>query len=140
VSPATMKLAGREASTETRRRIGGQDWERVSRDLDARGSAVLEQLLSPEQCVALAELYPDDSVFRSRVIMARHGFGQGEYKYFSYPLPQNLADLRAGLYPELAPIANRWHGALGIDVRFPESTPSSVRRTDRETGFPHTVI
>ena len=95
------------------------DWGRVALDLAARGSAVLERLLSSEECRALAELYPIDSVFRSRIVMGRHGFGRGEYKYFSYPLPEVIAALRTGLYPQLAPIANRWNEAMGIDVRYP---------------------
>jgi len=95
------------------------DWGRVAQDLAARGSAVLERLLSSEECRSLAELYPIDSVFRSRIVMGRHGFGRGEYKYFGYPLPEVIAALRTGLYPQLAPIANRWNEAMGIDVRYP---------------------
>ena len=95
------------------------DWGRVSEDLDARGSAVVERLLSPDECRAVAALYSESSVFRSRIVMARHGFGRGEYQYFSYPLPDVVAELRTSLYPHLAPIANRWNSALGIDVRYP---------------------
>ena len=75
------------------------------------------------------ELYADDRHFRSHVIMARHGFGRGEYKYFAYPLPDIVADLRAALYPRLAPIANRWNDSMGIDVRYP----------DAHAGFPRAV-
>jgi len=95
------------------------DWGRVAQDLDARGSAVLAGLLRPEECRALASLYPVDSLFRSRVVMGRHGFGRGEYKYFGYPLPDVIAALRTTLYPELAPIANRWNEVMRIDVRYP---------------------
>ena len=95
------------------------DWGRVARDLDAAGSAMLEGILSREECEELAGLYPTDGIFRSRVVMARHGFGRGEYQYFSYPLPAIVAGLRTALYPRLAPIANRWNEALGIDVRYP---------------------
>jgi hypothetical protein len=95
------------------------DWRRVARDLDARGSAVLERLISPEECGELAALYQDDAVFRSRIVMGRHGFGRGEYKYFSYPLPVLIAGLRTAVYPHLAPIANRWNEAMGINVRYP---------------------
>jgi uncharacterized protein len=95
------------------------DWSRVVQDLDARGSAVLERLLSSEECRALAEMYPVDSLFRSRIVMGRHGFGRGEYKYFSYPLPDVIAALRTALYPQLAPTANRWNEAMKIDVRYP---------------------
>ncbi|MEZ0334402.1 MAG: 2OG-Fe(II) oxygenase [Gemmatimonadales bacterium] len=95
------------------------NWGRVERDLDARGSAVVEALLSTEECRALAELYEDDRLFRSRIVMSRHGFGRGEYKYFHYPLPEPIAGLRTAVYPHLAPIADRWNEAMGIDVRYP---------------------
>jgi len=95
------------------------NWGRVERDLDARGSAVVEALLSTEECRALAELYQDDRLFRSRIVMSRHGFGRGEYKYFHYPLPEAIAGLRTAVYPHLAPIADRWNEAMGIDVRYP---------------------
>lgn len=91
----------------------------VERDLDAGGCAVLMQLVSPDACRALAALYPDDRHFRSRVVMARHGFGRGEYKYFSYPLPDPIARLRPLLYARLVAIANRWNAAMGIDVHYP---------------------
>src|SRR5437868_13374722 len=94
------------------------DWSRVSRDLDAQGSAVIEHLLSPEECIDLAALYPKDDLFRSRVVMSRHGFGRGEYKYFKYPLPELIAELRTAVYPYLVEIANRWNEAMGINVRF----------------------
>nr|WP_211486993.1 2OG-Fe(II) oxygenase [Corallococcus exiguus] len=88
--------------------------------MDARGCAVLEQLLTPDECEALALLYGVDDAFRSRVVMARHGFGRGEYKYFDHPLPEVVTELRTALYPCLAPIANRWNTAMGIDVRYPD--------------------
>jgi len=97
------------------------DWESVATDLDARGCAVLDALLTPAECRALAALYDDDSRFRSRVIMARHGFGRGEYKYLSYPLPDPIATLRTALYPRLAPIANRWNARMGIATRYPDT-------------------
>jgi uncharacterized protein len=109
-------------------RIGTIDWYRVSQELDARGSAMLEGLLSPEECRSLAELYSADSIFRSRVIMAPHGFGRGEYKYFSYPLPELIAGLRTTLYPRLAPIGNRWNEAMGIDVRYPTKHEDFISR------------
>jgi len=77
------------------------DWAQVSNDLDAQGSAVIERLISPAQCEALAALYPVDGLFRSRVVMGRHGFGRGEYKYFCYPLPDQISKLRTALYPPL---------------------------------------
>jgi hypothetical protein len=109
-------------------RIQTLDWDRVSRDLDSQGSAVLERVLDSDECHALASLYPDDRVFRSRVVMARHGFGRGEYKYFDYPLPEIIAALRTALYPRLLPVANRWNTALEIDIRYPERHADFLRR------------
>jgi uncharacterized protein len=100
-------------------RVKALDWERVSKDLDAQGCAMIERLISPAECKALAELYPEDGIFRSRVVMGRHGFGRGEYKYFNYPLPDILAGLRTSIYPHLVPMANRWNTAMGIDARYP---------------------
>jgi hypothetical protein len=114
--------------TSTSQRVQSLDWDALSSALDATGSAVAERLLSAEECAALAALYANPSVFRSRVIMARHGFGQGEYQYFSYPLPRVVADLRAAFYPRLAPIANRWNEALRSDVRFPPSHEEFLAR------------
>jgi uncharacterized protein len=104
------------------------DWEKIASDLDAHGCAVTGPLLSREQCDALAALYPQASPFRSRVIMARHGFGRGEYKYFSYPLPGEIAALRTALYPPLAEIANRWNAAMKIDVGFPDTHAEFLAR------------
>lgn len=104
------------------------DWDRVSEDLDAQGRAVLERLLALEECEALAALYPDDTLFRSRVVMGRHGFGRGEYKYFSYPLPELIAGLRTALYARLAPVANRWNGAMGIDIQYPPAHADFIAR------------
>jgi uncharacterized protein len=95
------------------------EWARLASDLDTHGCAVIERILDPEECRSLASLYSDDSHFRSRVVMSRHGFGRGEYKYFSYPLPDIIRHLRTDYYPRLAPIANRWNESLGIDVRYP---------------------
>jgi hypothetical protein len=95
------------------------DLPRVETELNEGGYAVVPNLLTPEQCAALAERYNEESQFRSRVVMARHNFGRGEYKYFAYPLPEPVAGLRATLYPPLAAIANRWQEALELAVRFP---------------------
>jgi hypothetical protein len=100
-------------------RVGALDWSAVASGLDAHGCAVIGPLLTSDECEALTALYPADEPFRSRVIMARHGFGRGEYKYFAYPLPEIIADLRTALYPPLADIANRWNEAMGIQVRYP---------------------
>lgn len=96
------------------------DWTRTYADLDARGAAVIDGLLTSARCREVASLYDDDGRFRSRVVMARHGFGRGEYKYFAYPLPEIVETLRTELYPHLAPVANRWNEAMGISMRYPE--------------------
>jgi uncharacterized protein len=104
------------------------DWNQVAQDLDAQGSAVIEQLLSADECREIASLYPEDDAFRSKVVMGRHGFGRGEYKYFSYPLPDLIAGLRTAVYRRLVPIANRWNTAMGIDVRYPEQHADFIER------------
>jgi hypothetical protein len=96
------------------------DWQRIAADLDAHGCAVADAVLSPAECKVLAASYAEEGLFRSRIVMARHGFGRGEYKYFAYPLPAVVASLRSALYPPLASIANHWNEALGIDVRYPD--------------------
>jgi hypothetical protein len=104
------------------------DWARVSSELDAQGHVVVEGLITRAECNALASLYPQDDLFRSRVVMGRHGFGRGEYKYFRYALPELIAGLRTSLYPRLAPIANRWADAMGLDVRYPDKHTQFIRR------------
>jgi hypothetical protein len=99
--------------------VDALDWARIAQDVDAHGSAVIERLMSPGECDALASLYPSEPLFRSRIVMRRHGYGSGEYKYFAYPLPEPIASLRTALYAHLVPIANRWHEAMSIDTRFP---------------------
>jgi hypothetical protein len=109
-------------------RLKAIDWASVSAELDAGGSAVIENLVSAAECEALAGLYGDESRFRSKVVMARHGFGRGEYQYFAYPLPELIERLRQALYSPLAEIANRWHGALRIAARFPDSLAAYLKR------------
>ena len=109
-------------------RVNALDWELVSKELDARGCAIIESLITPEECDALARLYPVDDIFRSRVVMARHGFGSGEYKYFSYPLPDVVSELRTEIYPRLTPIANRWNAAMGVDARYPAKLSDFIAR------------
>jgi hypothetical protein len=109
-------------------RVEAIDWMQASRDLDAQGCAVLKGLLSPDECSALAALYPDDAHFRSRVVMGRHGFGRGEYKYFSYPLPDVIAELRPALYAQLHGVANRWNEAMGIEIRYPGQHKTFLER------------
>ncbi|MES2280024.1 MAG: 2OG-Fe(II) oxygenase [Pseudomonadota bacterium] len=96
--------------------------------LQALGSAVITQLLSPAQCLALSSLYPQSQNFRSRVVMERHGFGKGEYQYFSYPLPPLVQQLRSTLYPQLVETANRWNEAMGINTRYPPSHEEFIAR------------
>jgi uncharacterized protein len=95
------------------------DLDAIGADLDAHGVACIPNLLSPGECASIAAMYDEEGRFRSHVVMARHGFGRGEYKYFSYPLPPCVASLRARLYPPLAAVANRWNDALGVETRFP---------------------
>lgn len=118
-------------ATNIEERVRALDWTEASTHLDAHGWAMLEQILTPEECAAVGGLYDDDRRFRSHVVMARHGFGRGEYKYFGHPLPDIVADLRAALYPRLAPIANRWHELMGAAVRFPAAHVDFLRRCHR---------
>ena len=96
-----------------------RDWTQIAQDLDACGYALLPALLTRAECRSIAAMYEEEARFRSRVVMARHGFGRGEYKYLAYPLPEPIATLRRTLYPHLAEIANRWHDALHVPTRFP---------------------
>jgi uncharacterized protein len=109
-------------------RAGAIDWDRVGRNLDESGNAVLPTLLSSDECDALAALYHTDEPFRTRIVMARHGFGRGEYKYFDYPLPEPVASLRTALYPYLSPVANRWNEAMGLDVSYPTTHDEFLAR------------
>ena len=109
-------------------RVAALEWRRIGEELNAQGNGVLESLLTAEECAALAGLYPDESVFRSRVVMGSHGFGRGEYKYFRYRLPEIVEELRTALYPRLAPIANGWNAAMDIAVRYPETHEAFLRR------------
>jgi hypothetical protein len=104
------------------------DWERVATELDDAGCAVAPGLLTPAECAAYAASYASARLFRSRIVMQRHGFGRGEYQYFAYPLPAELAELRGALYRPLATIANRWHELLGIDTRFPARHEQFIAR------------
>jgi len=116
------------AAADAQTRLVSADWGEIASDLDARGSAVIERVLSPAHCRSIAALYGADERFRGKVVMERHGFGRGEYKYFSYPLPPLVADLRTSLYPHLAAIANRWNAALGIDIRYPAAHSAFLAR------------
>src|SRR5690242_15707732 len=104
------------------------DWTAAAESLDARGYAVIGPLLDPAACWALAARYDDGAAFRSHIVMQRHGFGRGEYKYFRYPLPLAVETLRHALYPALAPIANRWRAALKEEGRFPPTLEAYLRQ------------
>ncbi|MBS0448167.1 MAG: 2OG-Fe(II) oxygenase [Proteobacteria bacterium] len=121
-----LPIAGVERSLAER--VDSIDWPRVEPELDADGAAVVPRLLEPDDCAALASLYDDDARFRSRVVMARHGFGRGEYRYFARPLPDTVALLREAFYPRLVAIANRWQAALGSDVRYPATHADFIAR------------
>jgi hypothetical protein len=95
------------------------DCSRLAQGLDSHGNAIIERLLTPSECGTVSDWYSDDRLFRSRVVMSSHGFGRGEYKYFAYPLPPLVAKLRAALYPQLAPLANRWNERLRVAARYP---------------------
>jgi hypothetical protein len=128
-----MKTSARRAvrpaeHSDLAARVGALDWEGITGDLDAQGCAVLKRLLTPDECSDIAALYPDDAPFRSRVVMARHGFGRGEYKYFAYPLQDIIARLRPALYARLAGIANRWNEAMGIGIRYPAAHDAFLKR------------
>ena len=100
-------------------RVAAADWPRIAESLDERGYAVVAGLLTGAECASQVALYPEPAHFRSRVVMARHGYGRGEYRYFAYPLPPLVAELRESLYPPLATIANRWHATMHLEARFP---------------------
>ncbi|MGH9468585.1 MAG: 2OG-Fe(II) oxygenase [Terriglobales bacterium] len=113
------------------REAAGYDWKELEQQLDEQGCAVVPHLLSPPECAGMTALFADAGHFRSQVIMARHGFGRGVYQYFGYPLPAMVQALRAGFYPHLAPIANRWQETLGAAVRFPLDLESFLTRCHR---------
>ncbi|MEC3766248.1 2OG-Fe(II) oxygenase [Cupriavidus sp. SS-3] len=119
---------GRRHDASVATRVDGVDWAAVARELDDFGCAAIPALLSADECDALAAGYGNDALYRSRIEMRRHGFGQGEYKYFRYPLPGLVAALRTALYPHLVPVANRWNAAMGIDVRYPTTHPDFIAR------------
>lgn len=112
-------------------RVAAYDWPTIHDELNRFGCAVLPKLLSPEECRTLSSLYPEDKHFRSRVVMARHGFGKGEYRYFSYPLPDLLSGLRTALYARLVGLANAWNETMGIAQRYPEDHATYLAQCHR---------
>jgi hypothetical protein len=125
---ATARKSLDKPATDPAARVDALDWPQITAELDTQGCALLKSLLTPEQCRAVAALYPDDANFRSRIVMGRHGFGRGEYKYFSYPLPDLIAQLRPALYAHLQGVANRWNEAMGIDIRYPATHAAFLKR------------
>lgn len=109
-------------------RVEAVNWNTVAQNLDQYGSAMLTGLLTPQECDALAASYSRADLFRSRVVMARHGFGRGEYQYFRYPLPDLIGTLRTTVYPHLVPLANRWNEIMRIDTRFPAEHAAFIQR------------
>lgn len=107
--------------------VAALNWDRIAIDLDGMGAANAGRVLDRTTCESLAASYADDTLFRSRIVMARHGFGSGEYKYLSYPLPKRVGDLRAAFYPHLAAVANRWAAALGTEP-YPETLEAMLAR------------
>jgi hypothetical protein len=112
-------------------RVASLDWPSIAAKLDAHGCAIAPSVLRPDECRALAETYTVDERFRRRIVMAQHGFGRGEYKYFAYPLPAVIAELRTALYPRLASVANRWNASMGTPVRYPDDHAAFLQRCHR---------
>ena len=108
------------------------DWHGIVDELNQSGNALLKGILTPRECQALTSLYPSDAYFRSRVVMSRYGFGRGEYKYFSYPLPDILQGLRTSLYKLLAPVANEWNQQMGKDIRYPAKHADFIQHCHKE--------
>ncbi|MGH6684047.1 MAG: 2OG-Fe(II) oxygenase, partial [Pseudolabrys sp.] len=123
---AVVRTASAARSAEVR--VAQYDWNALSEELSSYGCAVIEKLLSPDECRLIAGLYQEEDCFRSHIHMARHGFGKGEYRYFKYPLPDLVGGLRTALYPHLAGIANDWNERMGLDQRYPERHVDFLKR------------
>jgi len=133
VKPRSSAVASVSAATSAEARVAAYDWQALAAELDGYACAILPKLLSPAECCSIAGLYADERHFRSHIHMARHGFGKGEYRYFKYPLPSLLGDLRTALYSHLAAVANAWNGRMGIDESYPASHASFLKRC-RDAG------
>jgi len=125
---ATEAGAHADGDADFAARIAAQDWARIGAELDRCGHALLPRLLAPPECAALAEAYDDEARYRSRVVMARHGFGRGEYRYYRYPLPASVQALRSALYPPLAAVAARWNRTLGDQTEYPPTLRDYLQR------------
>ena len=121
-------LGTAKAARAAETRVAACDWPALTSELSNHGCAVVEKLLTPQECRQIADLYPDESHFRSHVHMARHGFGKGEYRYFRYPLPDLIGALRSALYPQLASVANDWNERMGIALRYPLEHAAFLRQ------------
>jgi hypothetical protein len=115
-------------TTDMGARVSAIDWHFVAEQLDRYGCATVHDLLTPRECDALVTRYSNDTLYRSRVVMARHGFGRGEYKYYAYPLPEPIATLRREVYPHLVPVANRWNETMNINVQYPSKHTEFIER------------
>ena len=131
VMAVAAKVDNTKRAPAVAKRVAALDWRDIAARLDADGYAITNAMLSPDECASLAATYDADDRFRSQVVMARHGYGSGEYKYFAYPLPEMVAGLRAVLYPRLAVIANRWNETMGVDVRYPDDHAAFLERCHR---------
>ena len=128
MSSSSRAISAAPVDTSAAARVAVYDWQSIAEELDTAGCAILRALLSREECLDLAALYSDERHFRSRVLMARHGFGKGEYRYFKYPLPDLIEGLRTAVYPRLAPIANEWNARMKLDERYPEEHAAFLKR------------
>jgi len=124
----TLPIRNRNGNQSIADRINALDWQQITRDLDGYGNAVLPAILSSPECDVLAALYSDETRFRSQVVMERYNFGRGQYKYFRYPLPENISELRTSLYAHLQVLANRWNEIMGIDFRYPRQHADYISR------------
>jgi hypothetical protein len=125
---AKRQVTGAISADRAVARVNALDWQEIEDNLDQQGSALIQDVLSADECEALAALYFKESIFRSRVVMGRHGFGRGEYKYFNYPLPDLVQGLRTTFFARLAPVANRWNAAMKIEVRYPHRHEEFLQR------------
>lgn len=124
----TLALKKQIPAENAAARVDQLDWKRITQELDEYGNALLPGILSLEECDTLAALYPNDEHFRSRVVMEHHSFGRGEYKYFQYPLPEIISELRATLYSHLVEVANSWNQVMGLGLRYPKEHASYIRQ------------
>ena len=128
MNPQKTNLALERSTTSEADRVSRYDWSRIESELSSYGSAVLQKLLTPKECELIAALYSEEEHFRSHIIMARHRFGKGEYRYFKYPLPKLISGLRTALYSRLAPIANQWSERMGEETRYPAEHSEFLKR------------